>query len=45
MSDIEKEAEKLYPMPVKPCRWVRAKIEWKRQQWINNKLKQNGRGI
>lgn len=34
--DLEAEAEKLFPMPVNPCRWIRAKIEWKRQQWINN---------
>lgn len=38
--DLEAEAAKLFPMPVKPCRWVRAKIEWKRTQWINNKIQQ-----
>lgn len=35
MSGLEQEAEKLYPMPKKPCVWVRRKIEWLREQWIN----------
>lgn len=35
---LQAKAEKLFPMPKNPCRWVRAKIEWKREQWINNQI-------
>lgn len=41
--DLEAKAEKLFPMPLNPCRWVRAKIEWKRQNWINTKKQENAR--
>ncbi len=42
-ADLKKEAEKKYPMPVNPCSWVRAKIEWKRKEWINTKKQQHAR--
>ena len=34
---LEAEAARKYPMPVKPCVLVRARIEWLREQYINNK--------
>lgn len=41
--DLEAEAEKLFPMPITSCKWAKAKVEWKRQQWINSKKQKNAR--
>ena len=36
-SELEAEAILLFPYPSK-CKWVRAKIDWKRDNWVKERL-------
>ncbi len=36
---LEEQADIKYPMPKNPCVWVRARVEWKRKQWIEEQKK------
>ena len=35
---LEQQAEKLFPMPLSNCKWLIARIEFKRKRWINERL-------
>ena len=30
---LDEQAEKLFPYPDKACKWVKIKIDWKRDRW------------
>lgn len=34
---LEQEAEIKFPMPSNPCKWVIARIQWKRKRWIEER--------
>jgi len=36
---LEQQAEKLFPMPLNPCAWVKARVIWKRERWIKGQGK------
>jgi hypothetical protein len=38
-SKKEIKAEKIYPYPLKCCWIIKAQIDWKRKNYINNKIK------
>ena len=40
-SSAELEAEKLFPYPKNACKWVKIKIDWKRERWIKENRLQN----
>lgn len=33
---LEQQAEIKFPMPVKPCVWVKARVLWLRERWIKS---------
>lgn len=35
---LEQQAENLFPMPLSNCKWLIARVEWKRKRWINERL-------
>lgn len=37
-SGLEQQAELLFPYPFKACVFVKKKINWKRSEWINERL-------
>lgn len=37
-TELEIQAEQVYPMPLNPCVWTVRKIEYLREQWIDAKL-------
>lgn len=39
LNNLEAEAERLFPMPLKPCGWVKARILWKRERWVKEQTK------
>jgi len=38
MVDLQKKAEELYPLPIKSCSFVKAKIKWLRERWIASEM-------
>lgn len=34
ISDLEKQAIELFPMPLGACVWVRMRVEFKRERWV-----------
>lgn len=32
---LEQQAELLFPMPESKCKWLIARVEWKRKRWIS----------
>lgn len=36
--ELQKKAEELYPLPLNPCRFVKAKISWLRERWISQNV-------
>lgn len=38
LEELQKKAEELYPLPLNPCRFVKAKINWLRERWIASQL-------
>lgn len=41
IAELEAEAERLFPYPVRACVWVRMKIDWKRKEWVKGQEKAN----
>lgn len=35
---LEQQAELLFPMPESKCKWLIARVEWKRKRWIASQL-------
>ena len=40
-SDLEAQAEVLYPMPERCCDWKRKKIIWLRMKWVEKATQQS----
>ena len=38
ISELEAEAEKLFPIYPKMCAWKKAQAEWKRREWVAKEL-------
>lgn len=39
ISELEKKAEEVYPMPLNACVYVRKRIAWLRERWVNQQMK------
>jgi len=39
IEELQAEAERLFPFPIRCCAFARKKILWQREKWINEKLK------
>lgn len=37
-TELEIQAEQVYPMPLNPCKWTICKVTWLRVQWVDAKL-------
>ena len=38
ITELEKEAERLYPINSTMCKWRREKALWQREKWIKEQL-------
>ena len=40
-TELEIQAEQVYPMPLNACAWTRKKVFWLREQWVKEKATNN----
>lgn len=40
VTDLQAEAERLFPYPIRVCVLIKKKIDWKRERWVKERQRE-----